>query len=122
MAFNVREGIWGLEHLRLLLCRKLFNMKADAFMARYQDKGSKVEVLLDQYGNPALCSRCGFVKLKAVFDSGWQMEMCSALPLVRLENPVFGKWQSSLAGNGSELISGTPDKTEKQGEAILQDR
>lgn len=121
MAFNVREGFWGLEHLRLGFCRKLFKMKVDAFMPRYQGKACRVEVLTADDGAPKLCARCGFVKMKAIFDSGWQMEMCSALPLVSLDNPVFKQWQLALAAGPSDNAEPKVSKTDLQEEAILQD-
>jgi hypothetical protein len=98
LVVNVREGIFGLEHLRLAACRQLFNMKADAFVKRFAGLAVPVEVCLDASGNPINCERCGFVMVRATFANGWHTEMCSALPLVDLEKPAFCDWLTSLAG------------------------
>lgn len=116
MAFNVREGYWGLEHLRLKLCRRLFNLKADLYYINRYANDSRVEILHSQNGQAELCSRCGFVLLKVSFETGWHMEMCSALPLVNLDNPKFTDWRASLFSNEIESA-----KTAREGAAILQD-
>lgn len=66
-------------------------------MERYARTSAKVEICLDTNKNPILCERCGFVIMRAIFENSWKMEMCSALPLVALDNPKFQDWLTSLA-------------------------
>lgn len=95
LAFNFREGYWGFQHLRLALCKRLFAMPADKFISRYQ--GKRVELLHDSSGALQTCKRCGFALVKCEFESGWFLEMCSALPLVDLNNSGFCAWVDELA-------------------------
>lgn len=115
MAFNIREGFWGLEHLRLALCRRIFKMKPDSFIERYARTNVPVETCLDSKGKEVLCERCGFVIMKAVFPTGWQMEMCSALPIFKLDKPEFSSWLTTLSNPPKEL------ETAKGFEPILHD-
>ena len=66
-------------------------------MERYARTSARVEICLDTNGNQILCERCGFVIMKAGFENGWKMEMCSALPLVAIDNPKFQTWLTTLA-------------------------
>ena len=101
MAISIRESFGGLEHLRLAACRLLFNMQADTYMKRYAKNNMPVEVCLDTSGNPIHCELCGFVELRAHFDNGWQMEMCSAFPIAAIDKPAFRDWLTTLSGNAS---------------------
>lgn len=96
MAINFREGVWGLEHLRIALCRKLFKTPSDAYIKRYENKGASIELCHDLAGNAIACDRCGYLLVRARYQSGWTMEMCSAHPLVALDNPVYVDWLATL--------------------------
>lgn len=102
MAYSNRETLGGLEHLRLAVCRRLFHMKADAYMNRYAKNKVPVEVCLDTSSNPIHCELCGFVVMRAGFDNGWQMEMCSAMPIVDINKPAFRDWLKSLSKDASD--------------------
>ncbi len=101
MAFSIRETIGGLEHLRLAACRRLFNMKPDAYMKRYAKNNVLVEVCLDTSDNPICCELCEFVIMRARLDNGWQLEMCSAFPSVAIDKPAFHDWLTTLSGDVS---------------------
>ncbi|MBX9686452.1 MAG: hypothetical protein K2X27_07090 [Candidatus Obscuribacterales bacterium] len=122
MAFNVREGIRGLEHLRLSACRKLFNMKPETFIEKHRKSGLSVEACIGKDGQPIKCGRCGFILMKSKLENDWQLECCSAFPVFSLKNPDFQLWMRNLAAQSLQSkehpeISGT-----KSPDAILQDR
>lgn len=94
---TLRETLAGWEHLRLSACKRLFKMKADAFVSRYDRYRLPVEVCLESQGEFICCEVCGFAMIRAHFDSGWQMEMCSALPIVNFDSKSFQDWLSTLA-------------------------
>jgi len=100
LALNLKEAFGGLEHLRLAICHSLFNMKHDAFLKRYAKISIPVEPSLDPDGKPLHCEQCGFVLIRVHFSSGWQMEMCSAMPIVDIESPALRNWLTTLAGSG----------------------
>ncbi len=107
MAFNIREGYWGLEHLRLALCRKLFNMKPEHYISRYAETGTRLAFPENERSDARVCERCGFVIMRAELEGGWLIEMCSALPLVSLKNRGFQNWFSELAvKNKTESAAG----------------
>lgn len=95
MAFNIREGIWGLEHLRLRFWRQLFKVPTDHFIRNYEKQTSASKQATGHDGKPLFCERCGFATIEADFD-GWRVQMCSALPLVKFDNPKFQQWFNKL--------------------------
>lgn len=110
LAFNFREGYWGLEHLRLAICRRIFKMKPDCFMSRYKKPECvRTEICYDKDDKPALCERCGFVIMSAHFENGWRLDMCSALPVVSLDNPEFKSWLTRLSQKEDLLLQTEPN-------------
>lgn len=107
MAFNVRETIHGLNHLRLRFCRKWLKQPAGRFLPGYVDGSGAVEfsAALAQSGEQLECPRCGFALVRARFANGWHLEMCSALPIVNPGDTRFMRWLEALADEGLE---GTP--------------
>lgn len=97
MAFNIREGIWGLEHLRLRLCRKVFKRPAEHYLPRYESQSIKFATVKLADGSDKCCDRCGFLLVLATLENGWQVEMCSALPFLRLDSPAFSQWMTNLS-------------------------
>ncbi len=114
LPFNVRETFWGLNHLRLKACRGIFKMQPDAFLERFTNKGFLIEICLDEQKNQILCSRCGFVMMRASLEGAWPMELCSAMPILDLTNPAFRDWLTSLSASPATLARA-------DGGAILQD-
>jgi hypothetical protein len=111
LAFNIREGIRGLEHLRLAACRKMFKMNANHYIQRYADSGMQTEVYLDHEGKEMHCERCGFVFLKVSLGGGWTMQTCSALPIVKLRDASFREWVTSLTGVAIESAKAMTTQT-----------
>lgn len=114
MALNFREGFWGLEHLRIALCRHLFRMPADSFIKRFEGKGASIGLCLDLNESPRICERCGFYLVKVTYPNEWFIEMCSALPHVNLESPAYQSWLTTL-------VSTKSIQTESPLEPILHD-
>lgn len=104
MALNIREGFWGVEHLRIALFRRVFRKPEDAFMKRYEGMGANIERVLDTNGSAKICERCGYLLMRARFPNNWTMEMCSAFPLVKLDNPKFKDWFTQLTEEKSTKL------------------
>ncbi len=96
MAFNIRDGFWGLEHMRIALFRRIFRTPVDVHLKRYEGKGAVIEKVLDTNGTPQICERCGFLLVRGRYSNHWTMEMCSAFPLVKLDNLQFQDWFANL--------------------------
>lgn len=100
MPFTPVETFWGVEHLRLALWRKLFKVPQNHFIAAIestaQTSNIRVSVPIDNSGNEQACERCGFAIVEADYE-GWQVQMCSALPLFKLDNPAFRQWLTTLS-------------------------
>jgi hypothetical protein len=77
-------------------------MPADAYLKRFSGASLPVEVCLDTEGKPICCEVCGFVNVRATFENGWQMEMCSALPLATVDKPAFKNWLTTLSGKADD--------------------
>ncbi|MBX9725157.1 MAG: hypothetical protein K2X81_27385 [Candidatus Obscuribacterales bacterium] len=114
MAFNIRETYWGLKHLRLGFLRRLSKIQADAFLKQYEGQGVEIEACRDQANQEICCKRCGYLMMRARFETGWFLEICSAMPIVKLNNPAFKDWLTSLAKSPVPIPSAA-------GGAILHD-
>lgn len=97
LVFSVRESICGVNHVLLKAKRLLFKKPATIYLERYASNGIPAEPAIDQNGNLICCNICGFALIKTTLDKGWNLEMCSALPVISPHDPKFQSWFQKLA-------------------------
>lgn len=96
MVFSIREGVRGLNHLGLRVSRLLFKKPTTIYLERYASSNLSVEPALDQKGNFICCDVCGFILINTTLDQGWDLQMCSAFPIISLDDPKFRSWFQKL--------------------------
>lgn len=98
--FTFRETYWGLRHRSLRFARNTLQKPTDLYVKRYAGTGA-VEAR-DEAGCLRECNVCGFCLIVVELDSGWQMEMCSALPVVDVRNAAFQQWAQGLGRSNTQ--------------------
>lgn len=99
MVFKLNETAGGLKHMSLAFVRVLAGRPRDFHVSRFP-AGTQIATHL---GKDIICRHCGYVKVSVELSEGWTMELCSAMPILKVTDPRLDEWKQNIPSDSGRL-------------------